>query len=881
MPKRVTLLVVLCLGVVPRITAAQETNGASTAASAFRKEARAVRASPGAPAPRVDGRLDDAVWAVVPFFSEFTAKEPVEGAAPRAGTRIAFVYDDDALYVAARMASVTPGDVQVQLTRRDDVEASEVLVISLDTFLDRRTAYSFGVSSAGTRVDYYHPSDAQGSLEEGYDPVWEARAIVDSTGWTAEMRIPFSQLRFTDLPEQVWGLNVQRYAPARNEDLYWVLVPKNETGWSSRFGSLVGIAGIRPSRRIEVVPYGATTSSIRGDRDAGDPFDDGRNLTARGGADLKIGLGSSLTLDATVNPDFGQVEADPAEVNLSAFPTFFSERRPFFAENSDLFQMAGLFYSRRIGAPPHGGASGTFVSRPQNSTILGAAKLTGRLTPSLSIAALGAVTDREYARTFDSATASFGRVRVEPLTSYAATRLVQRFGKSGSTVGFLLTGVHRDLAAGDPLASLLTHIAVSGGSNGTFRFSGGKYEFRWTAAGSYVRGDTAALRRIQQHSSHYLQRPDATEGGYDPTRTSLTGYTVVYRLEKLGGRHWLWDVGGELESPTYEINDLGRLTAADDIDNYLDIRYRENKPSRHLYRYQVSMNSRVGYNFGGVRQATSISINPTFVWKNYLSTLVQAAVDFPATSDALTRGGPLMGTARVFRGSAAFETNDRVATSGEGHVDFRTDDFGGWAYSVSGGLTTRPSGQLSISIEPGFQHSVESRQFLTSRAGGSAATYGRRYIFSYIERSTLSAEIRASYLFKPDLSLEVYAEPFAATGRYYGVGELPAPRSRALRTYGTGGTSLVRGTDGSFQVTDGADQFTLPNPDFNVVSFQSNVVLRWEWRPGSTLFLVWQQDRSGSDPRTGLVGPGRLWDALRSTGDNFLAIKVTYWLSPG
>jgi hypothetical protein len=339
-------------------------------------------------------------------------------------------------------------------------------------------------------------------------------------------------------------------------------------------------------------------------------------------------------------------------------------------------------------------------------------------------------------------------------------------------------------------------------------------------------------------------------------------------------------VGGEFETPTYEINDLGRLTAADDIDSYFDLRFRENKPSRHLYRYQVNMNSRVGYNFGGVRQFASISLNPTLVWKNYLQTSVQAAVDFPSTSDALTRGGPLMGTARVFRGSVAFHTNDRVATYGEGHLDLRTDDFGGWGYTVSGGLTTRPSGQWSISVEPSFQRSVDPRQFLSSRAGGSAATYGRRYIFSYIERSTLSAEIRASYLFKPDLSLEVYAEPFAATGRYYGVGELLAARSRALRTYGTGGTTLVLGTDGSIQVTDGADQFTLPNPDFNVVSFQSNVVLRWEWRPGSTLFLVWQQDRSGADPLRGLVGPGRLWDAFTAQGDHFLALKITYWLNP-
>ncbi|MSR07110.1 MAG: hypothetical protein EXR93_08610 [Gemmatimonadetes bacterium] len=848
------------------------------AAQAPRKQTPAARVPANTPAPRIDGRLDDAAWVNAPFAADFTARDPVEGAAPKGPTRIAFAYDDDALYVAARMDGERPGDVQALLTRRDDMGASEMLIVSLDTYLDRRTAYSFGVTSGGGRLDYYQPTDGQHSGEMGYNPVWEARTTVDSAGWTAELRIPFSQLRFTDAQEQQWGLNVERYVPARNEDLYWVMIPKHETGWSSRFGNLVGINGIRPSRRLEIVPYGATNATVTGSRDPANPFDDGRNLKARGGADLKVGLGPSLTLDATANPDFGQVEADPAEVNLSAFPTFFSEKRPFFAEGSDLLQMAGLFYTRRIGAPPHGGASATFLSRPQNSTILGAAKLSGRLTPSLSIAALGALTDREYARTFDVTTGQLGRVRIEPVTAYGAARVVKRFGAAGSTIGVMLTGVHRDLGAADPLRGILTRDAWSGGANGTLRFSRGVYEARWTAAWSHLRGDTAAVRRIQQASSHYLQRPDASEGGYAPTRTSLTGYTVVYRFEKLGGRHWLWDIGGELESPTYEINDIGRLTAANDVDNYADLRFRQNTPSRSLYSYTVGLSSRVGYNFGGVRQNAIFSLNPSLVWRNYLQTSASVAVELAAVSDALTRGGPLMGTPRVLRMGASVQTNDRVTTYGSVSGDYRNDDLGGWGYGVNLNLTTRPTGQWGFSVAPRYQRSVDSRQYLATRPGGSASTYGQRYIFSFIDRGTLSAQVRASYLLQPDLTVELYAEPFAANGRYYAFGELPASRSRNLRTYGTAGTTVARGADGSVLVVDGAASFALPNPDFNIVSFNSNVVLRWEWRPGSTLFLVWQQSRSGIDPRGDLVGPGRLWDAVTARGDNFLAFKVTYWL---
>ena len=526
------------------------------------------------------------------------------------------------------------------------------------------------------------------------------------------MRIPFSQLRFTDRDEQVWGLNVNRYIPTRNEDLFWVMVPKNETGWSSRFGNLVGIRGIRPSRRLELVPYVASNATMTGARDRLNPFDNGRNLGGRMGADLKMGLGPSLTLDGTVNPDFGQVEADPAEVNLSAFPTLFTERRPFFAEGSDLLSMAGFFYSRRVGAPPHGDVSGSFVDRPPSSIILGAAKLAGRLGPSLSVAALSAVTNREVAPTYDTTTGSFGRVRVEPLTGYGVARLVGKFGSAGSTAGLLLTGVRRDLAAGDPLAAVLDREAVTGGGNGVFRFQGGQYEARWMVGFSRIRGDSAALRVIQQSSAHYFQRPDITEVRYDPTRTSLTGYTFSWRLEKLGGRHWLWDTWGEYESPTFELNDLGRLMSGDDRDFYVDVKYRENRPTRLFYSYNVGLSAKSGWNFGGDRQFSYASVNPAATWRNYLNTWLHAGINAHAMKDDLTRGGPLMRTSLVHDYSGGFSTNERLAASGYGEGDYAYDDLGGWSYALIGGVTARPGGRWSLSVEPRYRRTVEPRQYL-------------------------------------------------------------------------------------------------------------------------------------------------------------------------
>ncbi|HYJ78098.1 MAG TPA: DUF5916 domain-containing protein, partial [Longimicrobiaceae bacterium] len=290
-----------------------------TAAVAPRKQATAVRIQ--GRAPELDGRLDDAAWAAAPAVSDFVQKEPTEGAAPSGRTEVRFLYDDHALYVGARMHSPDPSSIQAPVSRRDNGVQAEFIQLSLDTYHDRRTAYTFGVTAAGTRLDGYHPRDSQSS-DPSFDPVWEAKAARDSAGWTAEMRIPLSQLRFSPGSSQTWGLNLNRWIPAGEEDVYWVVVPRSVQAWASRFGELSGIEGVRPARRVELMPYAATGASLRSGVDPADPFHDDREATVRAGGDVKIGLGPNLTLDATVNPDFGQVDADPAEVNLSAFETF-------------------------------------------------------------------------------------------------------------------------------------------------------------------------------------------------------------------------------------------------------------------------------------------------------------------------------------------------------------------------------------------------------------------------------------------------------------------------------------------------------------------------------------------------------------------------------
>jgi len=883
-PSRATLLVTLSF-----LAAAPDAWGQSPrpadSAPVARKQARAVRIV-GAP-PVLDGRLDDAVWQNAPVLDDFVQKQPDEGAPPTERTEFRFLYDGDALYVGARMYARDPSKIQAPVSRRDNAAQAEHVWISLDTYLDRRTAYSFGVSAAGTKLDFYHPRDDEYEVDGSFDPVWEAKTQRDSLGWTAEMRIPFSQLRFNALPEQVWGLNIDRWNPATQEDVFWIPVPSRERGWSSRMGELAGISGITPTRRIEVLPYVASGATFTADPGVGNPFNDGRSFAARAGADLKMGLGPNLTLQATVNPDFGQVEADPAEVNLSAFESIFSEKRPFFTEGSQLLAGNGprYFYSRRIGAAPRGDLlnGDHYHDLPAASTILGAAKLTGRLASGTSVGALAALTDAEAARTFDPRTGEFGRVRVHPRTGFGVVRMQQEFGADASTAGVVLTGVQRDLDAGSDLAGLLNRQALTGGADWNLRFRRGEYTVGGHVGFSHVEGDSTAILRLQRSSARYFQRPDADYVGLDPSRTSLSGYAAGLEFARQNGSHWLWNLGGTVESPGFELNDAGSISTADDVVAYGELRYRETRPGPLFRKYAVYVTPSAEWNYGGTRTGGALYLDAEATLKNFWETYFTAFYTPRAQSDVLTRGGPLMGEPAQWAAIGQVTNSFGSTTRWSGRVYYGRNEEGGATYRISGGVSVRPGPRWQLSVNPNYVRYSYARQFVTLVPdGAAAATFGSRYVFAGLEQRTFLAQVRLNYTFSPDLSLEVYAEPFAASGRYHDFGELPAPGSYGLRRYGTDGTTLSQAeTGGPYTVRDGEREFTVPFRDFNVRSLRSNAVLRWEWRPGSTLFLVWQQDRSGEEAHGSPVWLNDLWDSLSTRGDNRFVVKATYWLPVG
>jgi hypothetical protein len=835
--------------------------------------ARAIRLQE---AVRMDGRLTEAIWRTAPAVTRFTQREPNEGQPAIENSEVRVAYDDEALYIGARMYSRDPSAIRALVTRRDQEGISEFIAVSFDTYHDRRTAYSFAVTPAGVRLDFFHPADNDDTDSE-FDPVWQAEARIDSAGWTAEMRIPFNQLRFTPGDMQQWGLNVIRRVPARNEDSYWQLIPKEETGWASRMGILAGIRGIAPSRRLEALPYVAAGSRLRETTVSADPFQKRHETETRAGGDFKAGLGPNVTLDVTLNPDFGQVEADPAVVNLSAYEVFFDEKRPFFTEGSSLLDRRGLFYSRRIGAPPPGEGTGDFVETRSNSTILGAAKVTGRLPSKLSLAALTAVTDREVVRTFDSTAALFGRATVAPRTFYAAASAQQEFGRDASTLAAMLTFVRRDLESGSPLADLLARNAVSGIVEGRQRWAGGKYDVNVWLGATDVRGDSAAILRQQRSSRRYWQRPDADHVDVDPSRRALRGVEFGMGHSKMEGRHWLWDIDYTFESPGFEPNDLGAFGAVDNRRAFGELRWRETRPARWYREYEMGIASEHLWAYDWMRRW---NVAMGFV-EVTLGNFWDLETDFyhvqAGVSDRLTRGGPVMGTPAERGGNIELRSRDGARTGWGVDVSASSDDNGGYGSNLELSFSARPGTQLELSIDPEWSRQRDARQYVRSEDGGRAATFGTRYVFSTVDVSEISARLRANYTFTPNLSLETYAEPFASSGAFHSFGELLAPRSRELLRYGTNGTTIVRNSDGSHTVTDGAASFDIDNEDFNVRSLRTNAVLRWEWRPGSTLYVVWQQDREGERAYR-LARPRDLFDAFSTRGDNIFAVKLTYWL---
>jgi hypothetical protein len=829
---------------------------------------------------RIDGVLDEAAWQAARPITSFTQLDPQEGQPASERTEIRVLFDDDALYVGAWLYDREP--VTARLGRRDmSMSASDWLTLILDSNHDHRSAFGFELNPAGVRRDQ---TRAGGQEDDSWDPVWEAAATVSDSGWFAEIRIPFSQLRFTREQVQTWGMQIERQIARNQEFSVWAFTPRDQPGGAPRYGHLSGLANIPTGKRLEVMPYVVSRGEWIDRR--GNPFRTSREFEADAGLDLKYRISSNHTLDMTINPDFGQVEVDPAVINLTAFETFFPERRPFFVEGAELFRFAqdgtnSLFYSRRIGKQPS--LHPPFAARdvPDATRILGAAKVTGRSAGGWAIGVLDAVTSREIAR-FVEPTGEYGETVAEPLTNYFAAR-TRREGRAGQTaVGAFAGAVNRDFDGGDALAQVLRSAAYSGGLDFSHQWDQRTWTLNTFVAGSHVRGDEDVIAATQRLPYHYFQRPDADHLDYDPARTSLTGFAGRVALSKRAGRHWSYSGNVNTITPEYEISDLGFQRRADRIDVQASVNYTQPSPGRLLRRWEVYFNPLVEHNYDWDNISNRIFFGGFAQLLNYWTMNVNFTVaPLKTVDDRLTRGGPAAERPRSASVNVGFSSDPRRPVVASMGTFFETGPGDGSQAQFFTQFTLKPAPHWELRVGPQYVRGISEAQYLQRVPDSTAThTYGARYVFAGLDQRIFAVETRLNYTFTPGLSLQLYAQPFIAAGSFGPPKELAAPGAYEFLVYGRDVGEMADGRVYPTGQTSGGVSFALPQPDFNVRSLRGNAVLRWEWRPGSTMYVAWQQTRNDFRP-IGDLELGRDLDALFATSpDNILLVKFSYWMNP-
>jgi hypothetical protein len=839
----------------------------------------------------IDGFLTETIWRRA-GTRDFIQFEPDNGAAPTERTETWVAYDDDNLYVAAELSDSEPALIRSRLGRRDAAVESDWFFVALDPYFDRRSGFIFGINPAGSVTDGILANDFEN--DPTWDGVWEGRARITEKGWTVEIRIPLDQLRFKASEEQVWGVDFRRIVKRKNELQELVRVKKDESVYVSRFARLEGLAGLKPGPLVEIVPF-SVGQAFSGPADPGNPFQTGSSLSVNAGLDAKIGLKNNLTLDATVNPDFGQIEVDPAVVNLTAFETFYDERRPFFIEGADIFQGFGVggvaqnislswprpsfFYSRRIGRTPQGRIqSPGYVDFPERTTILGAAKVSGRLGQGWNLGLIQAVTSRESAEIDDGGLRS--RQEVEPMTYYGIARIQREMEEGRRAFGLMATAVVRDLENGD-LAAVLNKRAFSLGADG-WRFLDKNRD--WVVSGwlgaTRVEGSVEDILRLQSSSQHYFQRPDAGHVRVDPSATSISGWAGRFLLAKQQGR-WQLNLAGGAISPGFNPNDAGYMrSGADLIDAHLFVSRQWNRPGNLFRRVYLIFGPYFTFDFGGTALDRGAHLYLSTRFANYHNIGVFLVYSPSSLNKTLTRGGPLVRLPESGYVYLTWSGDDRKPLVPQATLYHRTVRQTSREWSASAGFRWTPAENIVFSVSPAWSETLNEIQWVDRQIDASmASTYGARYVFGRLDQKSLSCEFRLNWIFTPKMSLQLYLQPFLAAGHYDRFKELAAAGTSLYNVYGEG-PSGISFSDGVYTVSPdlsgAAPEFSFVNPDFNLKSLRGTLVLRWEYRPGSLIYLVWTHNRADAS-HPGDFQIGRDFGGLLAVpGDNVLSLKVSY-----
>ena len=784
---------------------------AETETESLHRTATAIRID-GAP-PQLDGALDDGIWKTAPLHEGFMQQDPDEGEPSTERTTFQIAYDDEAIYFAVMCYDKEPNKIFSRLVRRDNYVTSDRLDVVLDPHYSRQNAFWFTVYPSGSVTDGV--ISGRGWWDNTWNGVWEVKTKIHENGWAAEYKIPYHVLRFAPKEKYTWGLQVARSISRKKEYALWRLIKKNEPGWVSRFGDLTGIENIHPPHHLEFIPYtmGRTTLNSKAD------------VWGNVGGDVQYGITSGITLNATVNPDFGQVEADPASLNLSAYEEYFEERRPFFVEGASIFGSNdyNFFYSRRIGRQPgHFDIpdSAEEFSRPEATTILGAAKIVGRTKGKTSFGIMEAVTSPEHAQIEQK-----GKTRdflVEPLTNYFVGRVKQDVLKGNSYIGLITTAVNRRTS----------NSAYVGGLDWDLKFAKEQYQITGTIA-------TSQSGKIDQRKS---------------------GYLAHIEFDKSGG--WLrFDTDFRVLSPDLEINDLGYRRRADMVEWNYDFTVRKQKPFSIFRRVIFGLYGWRTWNYDGVSISRYSEIWTDGRLKNYWDYDLWVGRNLESFSDDDTmRGGTLIKSPPGWWIYTQLRTDSRKRVQLQLNPVFAwNDDKRSYDYDVRLRIRIRLASNMEVSLGPSYSYGMKDAQWVDLVEENVNGHLEKHYVYGELENRTLDFTTRANISFTPTLSLQFYVQPFITIGDYANFKELVEPRSYLFKSYPLN-----------------------ENRDFHQRSLRGNTVLRWEFQPGSTLFLVWTQSREASLEEVRAADLEfrplhRLGSSFTDEGRNIFLIKCRYW----
>jgi len=837
--------------------------------------------------PVIDGRIDEAVWNSVEWSSDFTQQEPYENADPSQETSFKVIYDDNNLYIAVFAHDTEADKIERRLGRRDNFEGDWVAV-GISSHFDHVTGYGFSVNAAGVKGDGTVSNDTD--WDDTWDPVYYVKTSITAEGWIAEMKIPFNQLRFAKKDKHIWGIEIMRYLFRKQEMSLWQMVPKDASGWVSRWGELHGIENIKPKKEIALTPY-LMGSMEKNQKEEGNPYQTGTNWNYNAGLDGKIAVTNDLTLNFTINPDFGQVEADPSEVNLSAFESYFSEQRPFFVAGANIFNyplVAGqswsrenLFYSRRIGRRPHyypDTEDEEHISSPEFTRILGAFKLSGKTNNGWSIGVLESITNNEYAK-IDNAGEERKQI-VEPMTNYFNTRIQKDINKGKTIIGGMVTATNRFI--NDSVLEFLPSSAYSAGVDFNQYWDERTYNLQAKFVGSSVNGTEEAILAKQEAPQRYYQRPDATHLQVDSTLTQLSGFGGSFMAAKIGRGHWRYGLRGSFTSPGLSLNDMGYMRRGDAINESAWVEYQIWEPFSIFRKMNIRISQWVGWDFKGSQLYSGQKAGVDMQFKNYWTFDIGLHNEGFDMDRHQLRGGPSLRTPGSFSFNTSIGTDERKKLVAGAFVS-RGWGRDAWTkfFDIGFEISYRPLPSLQLSVDPVYVFDQETMIYIETNEFNNQPVY----LVSNLDAKSVQLNFRINYSITPDLSIQYWGQPFFFSGDYHGFKKVTDAGNTDYASQFHVFTENEINYDGPTneylidESGDGDTDYSFENPDFSFYEFRSNLVVRWEYIPGSTAYFVWSQGRNGDNSNGGFFLSDRIQNLLDASPSNVFLLKLSYRLS--